>query len=134
MPLSSAEFRLLVAFLSHPRQVLDRDRLLWVVGAAVVVVLVIAALPWGSGDAKGRIEQQVIGETLDAVGADEAATYFQAAPPDQRSPYWRRKKWARRLLAEFDELAEETAIELGPGHRPLPPEALTREGIYGDHP
>jgi two-component system OmpR family response regulator len=28
VPLSSAEFRLLVAFLSHPRQVLDRDRLL----------------------------------------------------------------------------------------------------------
>ena len=27
VPLSSAEFRLLVAFLSHPRQVLDRDRL-----------------------------------------------------------------------------------------------------------
>ena len=28
VPLSSAEFRLLVAFLTHPRQVLDRDRLL----------------------------------------------------------------------------------------------------------
>jgi two-component system OmpR family response regulator len=28
VPLSSAEFRLLVAFLNHPRQVLDRDRLL----------------------------------------------------------------------------------------------------------
>ena len=28
VPLSSAEFRLLVAFLGHPRQVLDRDRLL----------------------------------------------------------------------------------------------------------
>jgi glyoxylase-like metal-dependent hydrolase (beta-lactamase superfamily II) len=28
-------------------------------------------------------EQQVIGETVDAVGADDAATYFQAAPPDQ---------------------------------------------------
>ena len=28
MPISSAEFRLLVAFLDHPRQVLDRDRLL----------------------------------------------------------------------------------------------------------
>ena len=27
---------------------------------------------------------------------------YLAAPPDQRSPYWRRKKWARRLLAEFD--------------------------------
>lgn len=27
--------------------------------------------------------------------------YF-AAPPEQRPPYWRRKKWARRLLAEFD--------------------------------
>jgi two-component system OmpR family response regulator len=28
VPISSAEFRLLIAFLSHPRQVLDRDRLL----------------------------------------------------------------------------------------------------------
>lgn len=28
VPISSAEFRLLVAFLDHPRQVLDRDRLL----------------------------------------------------------------------------------------------------------
>ena len=28
MPISSAEFRLLSAFLDHPRQVLDRDRLL----------------------------------------------------------------------------------------------------------
>jgi two-component system OmpR family response regulator len=28
VPISSAEFRLLVAFLEHPRQVLDRDRLL----------------------------------------------------------------------------------------------------------
>lgn len=28
VPVSSAEFRLLVAFLTHPRQVLDRDRLL----------------------------------------------------------------------------------------------------------
>lgn len=27
--------------------------------------------------------------------------YF-AAPPDERPPYWRRKKWARRLLGEFD--------------------------------
>lgn len=27
--------------------------------------------------------------------------YF-AAPPEQRPPYWRRKTWARRLLAEFD--------------------------------
>ncbi len=27
--------------------------------------------------------------------------YF-ATPPDQRPPYWRRKKWARRLLGEFD--------------------------------
>jgi ABC-type sugar transport system ATPase subunit len=27
---------------------------------------------------------------------------YLAAPPDQRSPFWRRKKWARRLLAEFD--------------------------------
>ena len=27
---------------------------------------------------------------------------FLAAPPDQQPPFWRRKKWARRLLAEFD--------------------------------
>ena len=27
--------------------------------------------------------------------------YF-AAPADQRPPYWRRKKWARRLLAQYD--------------------------------
>jgi ribose transport system ATP-binding protein len=27
---------------------------------------------------------------------------FLAAPPDQRPPYWRRKRWARKLLAEFD--------------------------------
>ncbi|HEX6287334.1 MAG TPA: sugar ABC transporter ATP-binding protein, partial [Acidimicrobiia bacterium] len=27
--------------------------------------------------------------------------YF-AAPPEQRPPYWRRKKWARKLLADFD--------------------------------
>lgn len=27
--------------------------------------------------------------------------YF-AAPPDQRPPFWRRKRWSRRLLAEFD--------------------------------
>jgi glyoxylase-like metal-dependent hydrolase (beta-lactamase superfamily II) len=28
-------------------------------------------------------ERQVVGETVEAVGADDAATYFQAAPPDQ---------------------------------------------------
>lgn len=27
---------------------------------------------------------------------------FLAAPPEQRPPFWRRKKWARKLLAEFD--------------------------------
>jgi ABC-type sugar transport system ATPase subunit len=27
---------------------------------------------------------------------------FLAAPEDQRPPFWRRKKWARKLLAEFD--------------------------------
>lgn len=27
---------------------------------------------------------------------------YLAAPPDKRPPYWRRKKWARRRLAEFD--------------------------------
>ncbi len=26
---------------------------------------------------------------------------YLAAPPDERPPYWRRKKWARKLLAEF---------------------------------
>lgn len=30
-----------------------------------------------------EFERQVIGETLEAVGPDDAATYFQAAPPDQ---------------------------------------------------
>jgi ribose transport system ATP-binding protein len=28
--------------------------------------------------------------------------FYFAAPPEQRPPYWRRKKWARKLLAEFD--------------------------------
>jgi ribose transport system ATP-binding protein len=28
--------------------------------------------------------------------------FYFSAPPDQRPPYWRRKKWARRLLADFD--------------------------------
>ncbi len=27
---------------------------------------------------------------------------FLAAPPEERPPFWRRKKWARKLLAEFD--------------------------------
>jgi ribose transport system ATP-binding protein len=27
---------------------------------------------------------------------------YLAAPPDRRPPYWRRKRWARKLLAEFD--------------------------------
>jgi ribose transport system ATP-binding protein len=27
---------------------------------------------------------------------------YIAAPPDRRPPYWRRKKWARKVLAEFD--------------------------------
>jgi ribose transport system ATP-binding protein len=27
---------------------------------------------------------------------------FLAAPPGKRSPYWNRKRWARKLLAEFD--------------------------------
>src|SRR5512134_671753 len=27
---------------------------------------------------------------------------YLAAPDDQRPPFWRRKKWARRQLAEFD--------------------------------
>jgi len=27
---------------------------------------------------------------------------YLAAPPDQRPPFWRRKKWARKLLADFD--------------------------------
>ena len=27
---------------------------------------------------------------------------YLAAPPDQRPKFWRRKKWARKLLAEFD--------------------------------
>jgi len=28
--------------------------------------------------------------------------FYLAAPPDQRPPYWRRKRWARKLLADFD--------------------------------
>jgi glyoxylase-like metal-dependent hydrolase (beta-lactamase superfamily II) len=40
-------------------------------------------------------EQQVVGETLAAVGPDDAATYFQAAPPDQiwwgLKRYWEKK-------------------------------------------
>lgn len=28
--------------------------------------------------------------------------FYLAAPLDQRPPYWKRKQWARRLLAEFD--------------------------------
>jgi ribose transport system ATP-binding protein len=27
---------------------------------------------------------------------------YLAAPPDERPPFWRRKRWARRVLAEFD--------------------------------
>ena len=27
---------------------------------------------------------------------------YMAAPPDERPPYWRRKKWARRILAALD--------------------------------
>ncbi len=27
---------------------------------------------------------------------------YYAAPPEQRPPFWRRKKWARQVLAEFD--------------------------------
>jgi glyoxylase-like metal-dependent hydrolase (beta-lactamase superfamily II) len=37
-------------------------------------------------------EREVVGEAVDAVGADDAASYFQAAPPDQiwwgLSRYW----------------------------------------------
>ena len=40
-------------------------------------------------------EREVVGETVDAVGADEAATYFQAAPPDQI--WWGLKRyWAQQ--------------------------------------
>jgi len=28
--------------------------------------------------------------------------FYFAAPPDQRPPYWRRKRWARHLLTDFD--------------------------------
>lgn len=38
-----------------------------------------------------------------AVAAEPVKNNFYfAAPPDKRPPYWQRKKWARRLLAEFD--------------------------------
>ncbi len=33
-----------------------------------------------------------------------------------------------------DRLAEGFAATASPDHRPLPDEAVTREGIYGDHP
>lgn len=37
------------------------------------------------------------------VGAEPVKNnLFLAAPPGQRPPFWRRKKWARQLLAEFD--------------------------------
>jgi glyoxylase-like metal-dependent hydrolase (beta-lactamase superfamily II) len=40
-------------------------------------------------------ERQVVAETLEAVGHDEAATYFQAAPPDQI--WWGlRRYWEKR--------------------------------------
>lgn len=41
-------------------------------------------------------------------------------------------------LEDFEALADQLADELeaarGPNARPLPDEAMTREGIYGDHP
>ncbi len=33
-----------------------------------------------------------------------------------------------------DRLVETFAAGTGPDHRPLPDEAVTRDGIYGDHP
>ena len=45
---------------------------------------------------QAKFEQEVMGETIEAVGADDAATYFQAAPPDQiwwgLSRYWEGRK------------------------------------------
>jgi ribose transport system ATP-binding protein len=38
-----------------------------------------------------------------SVGAEPVKNnFYMAAPPDKRPPYWRRKKWARKVLAEFD--------------------------------
>jgi len=38
-----------------------------------------------------------------AVGSEPVKNnFYLAAPPDKRPPYWQRKRWARRLLAEFD--------------------------------
>ncbi len=38
-----------------------------------------------------------------AVGPEPVKNNFYfAAPPEKRPPYWKRKKWARRLLADFD--------------------------------
>ncbi len=38
-----------------------------------------------------------------SVGAEPVKNNFYfAAPPGQRPPFWRRKKWARQLLSEFD--------------------------------
>ena len=41
------------------------------------------------------------GHLADPGPAGEDNLYL-AAPPDQRPPFWKRKKWGRRLLAEFD--------------------------------
>jgi ribose transport system ATP-binding protein len=43
---------------------------------------------------------------------------FLAAPPGRRPAYWRRKKWARKLLAEFD-LDLELFPDLDAGHLTL---------------
>jgi ribose transport system ATP-binding protein len=38
-----------------------------------------------------------------AVGAEPVKNNFYfAAPPEARPPFWQRKKWARKLLADFD--------------------------------
>lgn len=38
-----------------------------------------------------------------AVGPEPVKNnFYMAAPPERRPPYFRRKKWARRLLADFD--------------------------------
>lgn len=38
-----------------------------------------------------------------AVSAEPVKNnFYMAAPPGERPPYWQRKRWARRLLADFD--------------------------------
>ena len=50
---------------------------------------------------KARPRHGIPGRLVDSRRACKNNLYY-AAPPDQRPAFWRRKKWARRVLAEFD--------------------------------